>query len=112
MKDMMTILWIFGLGVAIATVNKMFHYSLNPNDITRKPDGRVNWPWCIFTFTTAVFVGGLVSVFVGVAVVGYFDLTDIQKFAIAGASAIAGEKIWLIVKNSLEKKAESIGDSL
>lgn len=112
MKSLLTILGIFALGALIATVNKMFHYSISPDSITRHDDGRVNWRWCMFTFITAVFVGGLVSVFVGVVVVDYFDLTDIQKFAIAGAAAIAGEKIWLIVKSSLERKAQDIGDSL
>jgi hypothetical protein len=112
MKATFTILSIFAIGIFVAAINRMFYFTLNSDNITRTPEGNINWNWCIFTFVTTLFVGGLVSVFVGVFIIEYTSFTDLQKYAVAGASAIAGEKIWLILKNALEKKADQVGDTI
>lgn len=117
MKAILANILIFAvLGGIIATLNRLLIYANDPDQVTRKDDGKIHWNWMLFHNTVRVMVAICSSVFVGVVILPHVSYIDqYSMYAIAGMSAIVGEQIWNIlgskVKNFTEKWGDTTGET-
>lgn len=103
-----TIVYVFLLGTFLAAVARANYYRFNPNEIEKDGTGRVKWAWMCFVNVVALLIGGLVSVaaFFILKNLG-MDTNGYEIAFVSGVFAIAGDRIFIMAQDKLNKKAES-----
>lgn len=102
-----TIIYVFLLGIFLAALARANHYRFNPQEIEKDNTGKVRWSWMIFVNTVALLIGGLVSVaaFLVMKNLG-MDPAGYEIAFLSGIFAIAGDRIFIMAQEKLNKKAE------
>ena len=102
-----TIIYVFLLGIFLAAIARANHYRFNPNEIEKDETGKVKWAWMCFVNMVALLIGGLVSVAAFFMLKNFgMDTNGYEIAFVSGIFAIAGDRIFIMAQEKLNKKAE------
>lgn len=102
-----TVTYVFLMGLFLAAVARANHYRFHPEEIEKDKEGKVRWFWMLFVNCVALLIGGLVSVsaFFVMKNLGV-DPNSYEIAFVSGVFAIAGDRIFIMAQEKLNKKAE------